>query len=78
MREIRDYLQILQAFDKENVLRTEQGKTALHRKLSSMQGRYDALRSGSLRQVLGNAKRHWKETRVGTLLCDVIIALKGR
>lgn len=77
LREIQDYLQILQAFEKENVLRTASGKAALRRKLSSMQGRYEALQSGKLNRVLGNAGRHWRETRIKTLVCDVVIVLKG-
>ena len=75
--EIQNYLQILQAFEKEGVLRTDQGKAALRRKLSSMQGRYEALQSGKLSLVLGNARRHWGETRMKTLLCDMVIVLKG-
>lgn len=75
LREIRDYLQILGAFEQDDVLRTDSGKAALHRKLSSMQGRYDALQSGKLGRVLANAGRHRRETRLGTLLCDVAIVL---
>lgn len=76
LQEIQNYLQILQAFEKESVLQTDQGKAALHRKLSSMQGRYEALQSGKLSLVLGNARRHWGETRMKTLLCDMVIVLK--
>lgn len=77
LREIQDYLQILKAFEEENALRTDSGKAALRRKLSSMQGRYEALQSGKLSRVLGNAGRHWRETRIKTLVCDVVIVLKG-
>lgn len=76
LKEIGDYLQILQAFAREDVLRTETGKAALQRKTASMQGRYEALGSGRLGQVLGNAGRHWRETRFKTLVCDVFIVLK--
>ena len=76
LREILDYLEILQVFHREDVLRTGNGKAALGRKTASMQGRYEALKSGSLRQVLGNAGRHRRETRIKTLLCDVLIVLK--
>lgn len=77
LKEIQDYLRILQAFSQEAVLQTEAGNAALRTKLSSMQGRYEALRSGRLSQVLRNAGRHWPETRVKTLLCDVFIVLKS-
>lgn len=73
LREIKDYLQILEAFSQKDVLRTDEGKGALQRKLSSMQGRYEALQSGRLSRVLKNAGRHWRETRVKTLVCDLII-----
>ena len=78
LKEIGDYLQILQAFAQEDVLRTETGKAALQRKTASMQGRYEALGSGRLTQVLRNAGRHWRETRFKTLVCDVFIVLKRR
>lgn len=76
LKEIQDYLQILQAFSQEAVLQTETGNAALRTKLSSMQGRYEALQSGRLGQVLGNARRHWRETRVKTLVCDLVIVLQ--
>ena len=76
LKEIRDYLQILQAFLQEAVLQTDAGRGALKKKFDSMQGRYEALESGRLGQVMGNAVRHWRETRIKTLLCDVFIVLK--
>lgn len=76
LKEIQDYIQILQAFSREAVLQTETGNAALQTKLSSMQGRYEALQSGRLGQVLKNAGRHWRETRIKTLLCDLVIVLK--
>lgn len=76
LKEIQEYLQILQAFDGGDVLQTDVGKIALQKKIFSMQGRYEALKSGRLKWVLGNAVRHWHETRVKTLLCDVLITLK--
>lgn len=76
LKEIQDYLRILQAFIQEDVLQTENGNMTLQRKLASMQGRYEALDSGRLGRVLGNAGRHWRETRIKTLLCDVFIVLR--
>ena len=77
LREIEDYLQMLREFDQNKVLQTETGKEALEKKLSSLRGRYDALQSGRLGQVLGNAGRHWRETRLKTLVCDLIIVLRS-
>lgn len=76
LKEVRDYLQLLQTLAREDVLQTESGKEALQSKTVSMQGRYEALKSGRLGRVLGNARRHWRETRVITLLCDLIITLR--
>lgn len=76
LKEIEDYLRILEHFAREEILRTDTGKSALERKLSSMQGRYEALQSGHLGRVLGNAGKHWRETRLKTLVCDLVIVLK--
>lgn len=76
LKEVRDYLQLLQTLVREDVLQTESGKAALRRKTASMQGRYEALESGHLSLVLENARRYWRETRAKTLLCDMIIVLK--
>lgn len=76
LKEIEDYLYILHAFEREDILQTDEGRASLQKKIHAMQGRYDALISGRLGRVLGNAARHWRETRIKTLLCDVYITLK--
>lgn len=76
LKEIRDYLRILNAFAEGDVLQTGEGKTALQRKLASMQGRYDALCSGKISRVIGNAWQQRKEVRLATVLCDVLIVRK--
>ena len=76
MKEIEDYLRVLEAFEQEKVLQTEEGSAALERKLKSMQGRYEALCSGKISKVLGNAWRQRKEVRLATVVCDVVI-VKG-
>lgn len=76
LKEIENYLQILGNFSKWETMQTDAGKAALGRKLSSMQGRYEALQSGRLGQVLGNAIKHWRETRIKTLVCDLLIVLQ--
>lgn len=73
LKEIEDYLAILNGFTEDKVLQTEEGEAALQRKLSSMQGRYDALRSGKISKVIKNAWQQRKEVRLATVLCDVVI-----
>ena len=76
LKEIEDYLKILEGFQKE-VLVTERGRVALADKLRSMKGRYEALQSRKITKVLGNAWRNRKQTRVATVVCDVVIC-KGK
>ncbi len=73
IKEIRDYLRILNAFAKEKVLKTKDGMNSLEEKRSSMQDRLDALQSGKISQVLSNAKKHRGQVRFMTLVCDVVI-----
>lgn len=77
LAEIEKYLLILDTFKKEKILRTEEGKAALLKKTESMQGRYAALQSGKLTEVIKNAWRHRGETRGATFLCDFVI-VKGK
>lgn len=78
LKEIEDYLEILNAFARDEVLQTEEGRAALQCKLESMQGRYDALRSGKIRSVLQNAWQQRREVRLATVLCDLaIVKQKG-
>lgn len=76
MKEIEDYLRILEAFEQGQVLQTESGKAVLQRKLQSMQGRYKALCSGKICRVLGNAWKQRREVRLATVVCDLVI-VKG-
>ena len=73
LKEIQDYLQILDAFEKEKVLLTAKGNTALQQKHRSMRGRFEALQSGKITKVLANAKEQRKNVRLATVLCDVLI-----
>lgn len=73
MKEIETYLRILNAFDEEKVLRTEEGSAALLQKLESMNGRYEALKSGKIVKVLQNAWKHRSSVRPATVLCDICI-----
>ena len=75
LKEIEIYLQTLKGFQK-GVLITEKGNAALTDKLESMQGRYEALRSGKVGKVLKNAWRYRKQTRIATVICDVVICGK--
>lgn len=77
LKEIEDYLRILDSFEKEAVLQTAEGKDALYRKQQSMRGRYEALQSGKISRVLANAGQQQGNVRLATLLCDVLIAKKS-
>ena len=73
LKEIEAYLAILRCFEEEQVLRTEGGRKALADKLASMQGRYEALQSGSVGKVLGNALKNRRKVRMATLIGDLLI-----
>lgn len=76
LKEIRDYNEILEHFSKGKVMQTAEGRDALETKCESMRGRYEALASGKMRKVIGNAWKHRGEVRMATLLCDVLIVWK--
>lgn len=73
LREIEDYLAILESFEREGVLQTREGREALEDKLVSMRGRYEALQSGSMVKVLVNAFKNCGKVRMATLICDLLI-----
>jgi len=73
LKEIKVYLEILDCFKKEQVLKTSEGTEVLMRKLNSMRGRQEALMSGKIGKVLGNAWKHREEVRIATVVCDVVI-----
>ncbi len=67
------YLKMLGSFEKHGVLRTEEGKRILKAKVRAMEERYEALKSGKVRKVLGAALRNRKQVRLATVICDVAI-----
>ena len=73
LKEIRDYLQILQQFLKEEVLATHTAKLLLNRKTTVIQRREAALQSGRISAVIKNAWKNRKYVRLATAVCDVII-----
>ena len=73
LKEIRDYLQILQQFLKEEVLATHTAKLLLNRKTTVMQQREAALQSGRISAVIKNAWKNRKYVRLATAVCDVTI-----
>ena len=73
LKEIRDYLQILQQFQTEAVLTTQTAKQALDRKIAGMQQREAALQSGKISAVIKNAWKNRKYVRLATAVCDVLI-----
>lgn len=76
LKEIRDYNEILEYFFKGKVMQTAEGRDALAVKCESMRGRYEALISGKMRKVVGNAWKHRGEVRMATMVCDVLIVWK--
>lgn len=73
LKEIEDYLAILRCFEEEQVLHSRKSRKALDDKLVSMQGRHDALKSGSIVKVLDNAYKNRGNVRLKTLICDLLI-----
>lgn len=73
LKEIQDYLQILQQFLKEEVLTTETAKLLLNRKTTVMQQREAALQSGRISAVIKKAWKNRKYVRLATAVCDVMI-----
>lgn len=71
--EVEKYLKMLDSFEKYGVLRTEEGKRILKAKVRAMEERYEALKSGKVRKVLGAALRNRKQVRLATVICDVTI-----
>lgn len=73
LREIEEYLRILERFAEEQVLQTELGNVALQSKRDSMQSRKKALLSGKIGDVLKSAWKYRSEVRLTTVVCDVLI-----
>lgn len=78
VKEIKDYLQILECFQQEKVLQTEVGKLALEKKYQTMKDRYEALQSGKISKVISNAGKHKENVRLATVLCDVVIVKRRK
>ena len=78
LKEIDDYIHILDGFAGENVLRTAEGKAALDRKTYIMKQRREALASGRTRKVIKSAWENRKSVRLMTVVCDIAISLKDR
>lgn len=73
VREIEDYLKILDSFKSEGVLQSGAGKEALGRKYQIMIDRYEALQSGKISRIIRNAWKNRQDVRMATLVCDLII-----
>lgn len=73
LNEIENYNRILDEFAMGNVMQSEKGRNALAEKRNSMQGRYEALESGRIGEVLKNAWKYKAQVRIATLVCDVLI-----
>ena len=75
--EIEKYLRMLGEFEERRVLRTEAGKRILREKTRAMEGRYEALQSGRIWQVLRAAARDWRQVRAVAVVCDLMIVRGG-
>lgn len=73
LKEISEYIKILQALKEEHCLKAPEAQRQLTEKLQSMEGRYQALRSGKRGRVLQNAIRNKEVTRIATVICDLLI-----
>lgn len=78
IKEIESYCQHLEGFQQGNVLQTDIGRRTLQKKQKAMQDRYNALKSGSIRQVLMSARDNKEGLRLATIICDVLIVKKRR
>lgn len=78
LKEIDDYLSILEEFSRECVMRTEEGKEALGRKTNVMKQRREALASGKAGKVIKSAWENRNSVRLMTAVCDIAIALKDK
>lgn len=74
LKEISDYLAILEAFRKECILQTDAGEKAWADKYAAMRGRYEALVAGKITGVIRNARESRGNVRLATVLCDLAIA----
>ena len=74
LKEIREYMSNLRLLKEESYLKAPEAQRQLEVKLRSMEERYQALNSGSRRQVLQNAIRNREVTRPATVICDLLIA----
>lgn len=71
--EVGKYLKMLEQFEQCGVLRTEDGRRTLSEKTAAMRGRYAALQSGKMIQVLKSAWEHRRNVRPATVVCDMLI-----
>ena len=74
--EIKKYLSNLDQLKKYEVIKTQHGIRTLNQKYFVLNGRLDAMMSGSVFQTIKNAWRNRKDTRIVTFICDVLIAIK--
>lgn len=76
LKEIEKYNSILDAFESLEIMETAEGRQALKDKQRVMRERYEALVSGSVRNVAANAWRNRKFTRWATAVCDLVVVCK--
>lgn len=72
--EIEKYLNMLEQFEKGEILQSDEGIRMLQEKLTAMRSRYNALKSGKIWRVLKSAAENRRSVRLVTVICDVLIA----
>ena len=78
LKEIEEYLKLVDDFETEHVLNTERGRNALHSKKKMMLDRQYALESGEIRKVFSNGIRYFGKMRLKTFICDLLIVKQNR
>ena len=73
LAEIDEYMQILDAFEREKVLSSKKSIKALATKKEIMIKRREALEKGSLCEVISNGIRYHRHVRAKTMICDLFI-----
>ena len=73
MEEIKEYLENLEAFEREKVLRTDRGRRALEEKNQMMRDRQEVLLSGKIGRVFHNWIKYGRKIRLATVICDLWI-----
>lgn len=73
LKEIQDYINMLQMIYEQDAVKHDEGKRVLQKKMDSMKGRLESLKSGKWSHVIKNARKNKDQVRLATFLCDLWI-----